>query len=132
MTTQSVFQNEGRWHIEAQCDLGSDASAGAVRGTNCTFTKTGTGAYTLKVKGTTALKVYEVLHGQAALVGASPATAFNARVTGVTQATDGTDDVSITLVTLTNAATPAAADTTAAITLSVNVVLRVIRMGNPL
>lgn len=125
----SVSQNEGTWYIEAEADLSAAAAVTATRGTNIVCAKTGAGTYTFTVKGTQALKMYEVLNRFADLGGA-PATAFWAKVTGITQ-TAGTDDVVISVSTLTNAATPAAADVTAGCVMSIGVALRTVRMGNP-
>jgi hypothetical protein len=124
-------QNEAKWEIEAEIDLASNAAVSAVRGTNITATKTGTGAYSMVIKGTAARKMVEILHRDATLQGA-PTGAFNARVTGISQATDGSDDITVTLLTLSNAATPAAADVTAACVLSVSLTFRAAKMGNPL
>jgi hypothetical protein len=127
----SRYQNEGRFVLDAEVDLSAAAAVVAVRGTNVTCTKTGTGAYQFVFKGTAALKLYEVLFRDAKLNG-TPTGAFDARVASVSQATDGSDDITVNVVTLNNAATPAAADVSAACVLDMQLVARVIRMGNPL
>lgn len=124
-----ISQNEGVWYIEAEADLSAGAAVTATRGTNIVCVKTGTGTYTFTVKGTSALKVYEVLNRFADLGGA-PAGAFWGKVTGITQ-TAGTDDVVISVSTLNNAGTPVAADVSAVCVLSIGVAIRVVRMGNP-
>lgn len=131
MTVNTKFQNEGRWEIEAEADLSAAAAVTATRGTNVSCTKTGTGTYRFTIKGNQAQKMYEVLDRSAKLNG-TPATAFNARVTAVAQASDGSDDITVDVTTLTNAATPAAADTTGACVLGIRLVLRTVRMGMPL
>jgi hypothetical protein len=127
----SRFQNEGRFVIEAEADLSAAAAVTATRGTGVTCTKTGVGTYRFRIAGTAALKMYEVLFRDAKLNG-TPGTAFDARVSAVSQTTDGTDDILVDVVTLTNAATPAAADVNSACVLSVELRARVVRMGNPL
>lgn len=132
-------QNEGKWEIEMEADLSAAAAVTATRGTNVVCTKTGVGTYSFVIKGTSALKVHEMLNRDARLSG-TPATALFASVTGVSQATDGSDDVTVTVKThsltvsgaLGTAATMSDADTTGACVLSVKLVARVIRMSNPL
>jgi hypothetical protein len=125
-----VNQNEGKWEIEMEADLSSSAAVTATRGTNVTCTKTGTGTYAFVIKGTTGLKMVEVL-GRNAQIHGSPTGAFNARVASMSQSSN-TDDVTINVTTLSNATTPVAADATAACTLSVRVDLRTIKMGSPI
>ncbi len=118
----SVFQNEHRWCIEGQVVLGADAAVGVSRGTNMVWAKTDTGKYTCTVKGTAALSFYEQLKALAMLSQcATLAGALEARVLSVTQ-TATTGDVVITVLTCNELG--AAADTTGACVLNVDVVLR--------
>ncbi len=128
--TTARNQNPNKWEIEMEADLSAAAAVTATRGENVTCTKTGVGTYNFVIKGTSALKVHATLNRDARLHG-TPATAFDARITAITQATDGSDDVTVSVTTLTNAATPAAADTTGACVLSVSLTLQCARMGNP-
>jgi predicted site-specific integrase-resolvase len=125
--TSTVYQNEHRWDIEAAVDLSAAGAVGAQRGTNCVWAKTGTGTYTCTVKGATSLKFVEILRAGAQLRATTLATVLSARVSTITQATDGSDDVIITVITAQT--TGAAADTTAAVTLEIDVVLRMRPMG---
>lgn len=123
MNATSIFQNEHRWVIEGQVDLSAAAAVGDSRGTNMVWARTAVGTYTCTVKGTTATRMYEALKASAFLSDAATlAGALEARISGIAQATDGTDDVVITVLTCNE--TGAAADTTAAVTLNIDVVLR--------
>lgn len=122
-------QNEHKWEIEMEADISAAAAVTATRGTNVTCTKSSTATYTFVIKGTSALKMYAVLFRNATVHG-TPAAAFTARVTSITQATDGTDDITVVVI-MTNSAGAETA-TTGACTLSVKVDLQVGRMGNPL
>ena len=130
-----IVQNEFEWQIRGQCDLSAAGAVGATRGTNQTVTKTATGTYTVVIKGTQALKLVEILSASAWMSGALPVVvALGARVASVVQATDGSDDITITLKT-TATAGGSGADTditTNAVTFNWFVVLRVGKMGNPL
>lgn len=126
--TTNTNQNEHKWEIEMEADLSAAAAVSATRGTNVTCTKSGTATYTFVIKGTTALKMYEVLHRSTDING-TPATITRAVITSITQATDGTDDITVVVKT-TNAAFTETA-TTGACTLTVALGLRTARMGNP-
>jgi hypothetical protein len=121
-------QNEGKWEIEMEADLSAAAAVSATRGTNVTCTKSGTATYTFVVKGSSGLKLYEMLHRQADIAG-TPATITRAIITSISQATDGSDDLTCVVKT-TNAAFTETA-TTGACTLSVQLKVRALRMGNP-
>jgi hypothetical protein len=129
MNVTSRNQNEHKWEIEMEADLNGSAAVTATRGTNVTCTKSSTATYTFVIKGNTALKLYEVLH-RSTDVNGTPATITRAIVTSITQATDGSDDITVVVKT-TNAAFTETA-TTGACTLSVTLIARVGRMGNPL
>lgn len=118
----TIYQNEFRWEIDASTDLSAVGAVGAQRGTNCVWAKTAAGTYTCVVKGTSGLRFVEVLRAGAQLRGAVLATALDARVSTVVQATDGSDDITVTV--LTSNSLGAAADTTGVITLEMAVVLR--------
>jgi hypothetical protein len=124
----SKNQNEHKWEIEMEADLSAAAAVTATRGTNVTCTKSSTATYTFVVKGTSGLKVFEVLHRNADVHG-TPAAITRAIITSVTQATDGTDD--LTIVVKTTNATFVETATTGACTLSVQLVCRTARMSNP-
>jgi hypothetical protein len=122
--------NEGSLYLNFEVDLSAAAAITATRGTGVTASKTGTGQYTFTIKGgTRGIKLVETLMRTCDLSG-TPATAFWGKVTsGPTQTSGGTNDGDITVVvtTLSNAATPVAADTTGACTLSVAMCLRTVR-----
>ena len=133
MTNVQIIQNEGEWTVKGQLDLDTDASILATRGTNMTATKTATGEYSVVIKGTANLKLVEMLQERSNFSGAEPAGAIGNRVESVTQASDGTDDITIVLkTTLLAGGVGADTDTTAAVTLNFEVVIRVVKMGNPL
>lgn len=135
----AVSANEGKFEIEAEVDLNSSGAITAVRGTNITALKTGTGTYQINYLNRTGIKMYEILSRQSDLVG-TPATAFWSKITNVQQlaatnpadtAPDSGGDVVISVTLLSNAATPAAADTTGACTITVGLTFRATRMSNP-
>lgn len=123
------YQNEHRWEIEMEADLSAAAAVTATRGTNITCTKSSTATYTFVIKGTSALRMSAVLFRQTDVSG-TPATISRANITSISQATDGSDD--ITVVVKTTNTTFVETATTGACTLSVKLVLQVGRMGNPL
>lgn len=122
--------NEGALYLNAEMDLSAAHAITAVRGTGVTFTRTGAGVYTVTWKGgTRGIQLVEVLTRTCDLSG-TPATVFWGKiVAGPTQTVGGANDgdITCTINLLTNAATPAAADTTGACTLSVMLCLRTIR-----
>jgi hypothetical protein len=129
MNVSSKNQNEHKWEIEMEADLSAAAAVTATRGTGITCTKSSTATYTFVIKGTKALKMYQVLDRRASVSG-TPASITGANITSITQATDGTDD--ITVVVKTTIANFTETATTGACTLSVKLVLQTARMGNPL
>ena len=131
MVHNQTIQNEYEWVIRGELDITAGAAVSAIRGTNMTATKNGTGTYDIVVKGTSALKLVELLGRNVGFAGTVPATATGCRVSSVTQ-NSSTDDITITLKTSLNPSTGADTDTTAATTLSFQVVIRVGKMGNPL
>lgn len=122
--------NEGALYFNADVSLSAAAAVGAVRGTGAVCTKTGTGAYLFTWKGLSrGLWLVEVLSRSCDLSGA-PATAFWAKITaGPAQTSGGTSDgdITCTVTTLSNAATPVATDTTAACQLSVMFCVRTVK-----
>ena len=132
MNITAKNQNSAKVEVEVEVDLSAAAAVSAVRGDGATATKTGTGTYNVVLKGNTlGSKLVEVLSRAVDLHG-TPATAFNARITSITQATDGSDDITIAVTTLSNAATPAAADTTGACQMSISVAFRASKMTSTL
>ena len=133
MTNVQILQNEGEWTVKGQLDLDTDASILATRGTNMTATKTATGEYTVVIKGTANLKLVEMLQERCNFSGGATAGAIGNRVASVTQASDGTDDITIVMkTTLLAGGVGADTDVTAAVRLNFEVVIRVVKMGNPL
>ncbi len=143
MPTQiSAFQNTGRLAIEGSANLHTDATVLAIsypggvtqtsRGDNMTCVKNGTGTYDFTMKGTSALKLVEVLDVHAAIMlTGNPSAAFAARVLSVLQTAD-TDDIVIKVATVVPATGAPTDITTTALTLSFGVVIRTSRPGNPL
>jgi hypothetical protein len=121
-------QNEHKWEIEMEADVSAAAAVTTTRGTNVTCTKSATATYTFVIKGTSALKMYAVLNRQATVHG-TPAAAFFARVTSITQATDGSDDITVVVIMTNHLGAETA--TTGACTLSVQLTLQTARMGSP-
>lgn len=120
-TVSQETWNVAECAVRCEFDLSAAAAVTATRGDDVVVTKTGTGVYTVRVVGRT---FYEVLKRFAWLSRAAPGTA-NAQVTSIDLdgAGDGTGAV-ITVTTLDDFATPAAADVGAASTVSVEVVFR--------
>lgn len=130
MNNVAIFQNEFEWHVRGSIDLSAAAAVTAIRGTNMTATKTGTGAYSVVIKGNSALKLYEVISSHAEYSGANaPATALGVRVVSVTQA--ATDDITIVLNTTALPTSGAATDGTAAVTVNFEVIIRFGRNTSP-
>lgn len=134
MTNQSYFNNEGEFTLCGSFDLSAAAAvlatAGAQRGSNFTFTKTGTGLYTAVMKQSGSPQLVEVLFADAGLSNsATRAGALEAQINSVVQSAT-TGDITITIQTC--AETGVAADTTATITVNFLVKVRIFKMGNPL
>lgn len=128
-TQESKFSNDARMVLEAEVDLSAAAAVTATRGKGVTCTKSSTATYTFVFKGNThGQKMYAVLNREAKLNG-TPASAFDSIVTSVTQATDGSDD--ITVVAKTTNASLVETATTGACTLGVEVVIQTARMDMP-
>lgn len=125
-TMAAQHWNVGEIVVNFEVDLTAAAAintaAGSVRGDDIVATKTGTGLYTIRVVGRT---FYEVLFRHAEFHPAGAANIVNAKVTAIDLdgAGDGTGAV-ITITTLDDYATPAAADVVAAGTISGQVVFR--------
>lgn len=127
--TEMKQNNFAEMTLRAEADVSAAAAVSATRGTGVTCTKSSTATYTFVFKGNThGQKMYAVDNRHVSLNG-SPATVTNAVVTSVTQATDGTDDITVVVKT-TNAAYAETA-TTGACVLSVEVVIQTNRMTNP-
>lgn len=132
-TNVQINENEGEWHIRGEIDLSAAAAVLANRGSNQVVAKTATGTYTVTVKGTQALKLVEILDRRVVFNGTVPATALGCRISSVANGSGvNSDDVVITLKTMASPTSGADTDTTAATTLSFQVVIRTIKMGNPL
>lgn len=129
-TGESIKQNYSEWQIRGEFDItAAGAVSGSPRGDGLSVTKTGVGTYKVTVKGAQGLRASSVLKRYAAVVpansGATLGTALAARVSAVAHAAaPNADDVEITIIT-SNALGGAAADnTTAAETISFEVVCR--------
>lgn len=122
--------NEGALYLNAELDLDASHNSVATRGTGAVFARTGAGVYTVTWKGASrGIKLCEVLARTCDLSG-TPATVFWAKiVAGPSQTVGGANDGDIvaTINLLTNAATPAAADTTGACTITVTFCLRTVK-----
>lgn len=132
-TNVQINENEGEWHIRGEIDLTSAAAVSTIRGSNQVAAKTATGTYTVTVKGTQALKLVETLDERVVFARTVPATALGCRISSVANGTGvNSDDIVITIKTMALPTSGADTDTTAATTLSFQVVIRTIKMGNPL
>lgn len=133
VTAKSI--NEGVLYLEAEADLSAGAAVTAVRGTGFTCARTSAGNYTFTYANPNAEIMTEVLQKGTDLNG-TPATAFWAKILTVTQAVASpglqSTPIVITLQTLTNAATPAAADTTGACTLELAIAIRTTKLVSPI
>lgn len=140
-SNQSTFQNFGTLRVEGSFDLSAGAAVLSItypggvtatcRGDNLTCVKNGTGTYDVTLKGTTALKLVELLRADASILATTVATALDARVASVLQAGGSAgDDIIIKVLTIQTSG--AAADTTGAITVNFEAVIRTMRPGNPL
>ena len=119
-TLVQVSLQDNEWHVRGEIDLTTAGAILATRGRGLVFTKTGTGVYTVRVVG---YIFKEVLARQVQLHAATPTPAY-AEITGIDLdgAGDGTGAV-ITITTLDDNATPAAANIAAG-TISLDVVFR--------
>ncbi len=124
----SITHNAGEYVIRGQVDLSAGAAVVATRGDNLVTVKAATGSYNVTMKGVNAVRLVEILDGRANFMGTVPATALGVRVNTVTQ-TAGTDDVVINLRTMALPTSGADTDTTAATTVSFQVVIRTLKMG---
>lgn len=125
----SIQNNLNTHLIEGEFDLSAAAAVTATRGDSITVTKTGVGAYTVRLaardQGSPA--VFEVLNRDANLSNGTPAGALGVKVMGITvdSAQVTKDDILIAIVTTATAGgTGAAADSTAAITVDFRVKVR--------
>lgn len=138
-TMNTVFHNDYRYEIEGSFDLSAAAAvltisypAGqtkTVRGKGMSVVKNGTGTYDVTVKlsstvsGPTFQSV-ELLDADAKIVATTVATALDARVASVLLSTAG----DLVIKVQTTQTTGAAADTTAAVTVSFQVCICYARM----
>lgn len=135
----TVFHNDARYEIEGSFDLSAAAAvltisypAGqtkTVRGKGMSVVKNGAGTYDVTVKLSSTIsgptfQSIELLDADAKLVAVTVATALDARVASVALSTAG----DIVIKVLTTQTTGAAADTTAAVTVSFQVVFCYTRM----
>lgn len=128
-TQESKFSNYNRMVLEAEVDLSAAAAVSATRGVGVTCTKSSTATYTFVFKGNThGQKMYAVL-GRKPIVTGTPTSITGANVTSITQATDGTDD--ITVVVKTTNATWVETACTGACVLTLEVVIQTARMTGP-
>lgn len=137
-TATSKFYSSNRMEFEAEVDLSAAGAITAVRpragtsatvGDGFTATKSSTATYTFVFKGNVhGQKMYAVLNRDADVHG-TPATITRAIITSITQATDGSDD--ITVVVKTTNATFVETATTGACTLKLNFVIQTARMSGP-
>jgi hypothetical protein len=130
-TTTATFQNYATWRIEGSIDLDSSGEITATRGDGMTAGHSTTGLYEITVKGAQGMKLVELLHAGASLMDAAIGTVKDVGVKSVTQATDGTDAVVVTLRTV-DAAGADAEEATNALTVSFHAVIRTHKMTNPL
>jgi hypothetical protein len=144
MTNKSIFLNGGRFEMEGSFDLSAtatvlnliqpDGSTKTCRGQFMSCVKSTTGTYVVTVKlassldGQPVFQPVELLDAHADLVGATVATALDARVSSVAKDQNG----NIAITVLTTGSTGAAVDTTAAVTVSFRVVIEKNRMGGVL
>lgn len=135
----TVFHNDGRYEIEGSFDLSAGAAVSTitypagqtktVRGKGMTAVKNGTGTYDVTVKLSSTIsgptfQSIELLDADAKLVATTVATALDARIASVLLNTAG----DIVIKVLTTQTSGAAADTTAAVTVSFQVVFCYVRM----
>lgn len=130
-TGEAVFQNYATWRIEGSFDLDSSGEVTATRGDGITMGHSGTGLYEATVKGSQGMKVVEVLHAVAGLMDAAVGTVKDVGIKSVAQATDGTDDVTITVRTV-DAAGADVEEAANACTVSFAVVIRCRKMTSTL
>ena len=130
-TNETVFNNYGTWRIEGQVDLSSAGAVSATRGDGCSTAKTGTGTYTVTVKGGHGLKLVEVLNASTDIMDAALGTVKDSYCNSVSQSTDGLDTVSF-LFTTTDAAGAAADEATNALTINFRLVIRCLKMTSTL
>jgi hypothetical protein len=128
-TQESKFLQYNRMEFEAEVDVSAAAAVTATRGDGVTCTKSATATYTFVFKGNThGQKMYKVLNRHSDLNG-TPATATRSVITSITQATDGSDDITV-VVKMTNAAFAETA-TTGACVLTLSVCIQTARMDMP-
>lgn len=128
----SVNSNECTWVVQGELDLSAAAAVVAIRGSNLTATKTGTGQYTIVLKNAGSLQLVELLGREANFTSATrPATALGCALDTVTQSTT-TGDITLILTTLANPTSGAATDGTAAVTIAFGCVIRTCKLVSPL
>ena len=138
MTQESKFSVPNRLTFEAEVDLSAAGAVTAIRpqggsavttGFGVTCVKSSTATYTFVFKGNNHGQKMQAVIGRDVALNGSPATITTAIVTSVTQATDGTDD--ITAVVKTTIANFTETVTTGACTLSLTLVLQTAKVTNP-
>lgn len=128
----AVVNNACTWSINGELDLSAAAAVVALRGDNMTATKTGTGQYTVVLKNSGALQLVELLNREANFTGATrPASALGVSLDTVVQSTT-TGDITIVITTLTNPTSGAAADGSAAVTVSFGLIIRTCKLVSPI
>jgi hypothetical protein len=131
MQTQETIQNACQYDISGEVDLSAAAAVTATRGDDMTTVKTGTGLYTVTIKGNKGFMLVELLGRDANFTQGKPTTALGVRVSTVTQ-TAGTNDIVITLNTMAAATNGIDTDGTAAVTVAFRVLIRHCKMGAPI
>lgn len=127
-----VLNNECTWTISGELDVSAAAAVVAIRGSNLSVTKTGTGQYTIVLKNAGALQLVELLGREANFTGATrPATALGCCLDTVTQSAT-TGDITLILTTLALPTSGAATDGTAAVTIAFAVVVRTCKLVSPI
>lgn len=138
MTIESKYNVPNRLVFEAEADL---SAAGAVTGLRpqggsavttgfgVTCVKSSTATYTFVFKGNNHGQKLQAVVQRDARVNGTPATITTAIVTSVSQATDGTDDITVVVKT-TNAAFTET-QTTGACTLGLTLVVMTAKVTNP-
>jgi hypothetical protein len=143
MTKDSKYLNSNRLEIEGMFNLSAsaavnnivnpDGSIKTVTGEFMSCVKTGTGTYQVTVKSASSesgavFQPVEILNADADLMATTLAVALSARVSAV--GLDANGNILITIITAQT--TGAAADTTAAVSVTFDVVICTQRMAAPL
>lgn len=138
MTSESKFNVPNRMQFEAEVDLSAAGAVTALRpqygsavttGFGFTCVKSSTATYTFVFKGNNHGQKMQAIIQRDARINGTPATITTAIVTSVTQATDGSDDITVVVKT-TNAAFTETV-TTGACNLGLMLVVQSSKVTNP-